>query len=175
MTEQPYVLRVPLAHSVRYVARDLPDVPNQYGPGTLRPSEITLTYRSAPDSQLGRVHAYVAGRIWVDGTELPVLPTGLYGQHYDEGLDGWPDWLIEEARLHDPETVRPRRGDQFAQWLKAQRAAADYPEAYQAVDGLLDLYRLHADADTPLDKHVCEGKVAGDCECFEAQQDGVQS
>jgi hypothetical protein len=64
--------------------------------------------------------------------------------------------------------VVPRRGDQFEEWLKAQRdAAADYPEAYQAADGLLDLYRLHADTRTPLGEHVCEGRVAGDCDCLE--------
>jgi hypothetical protein len=103
MTDRPAVDRVPIAHSVRYAARGLPEVPNQYGPGVLAPSEITLTYRAAPDSQLGRVHAYVAGRIWVDGAEIPLLPGGLYGQHYDDGLDGWPAWLAEEARLHDPE------------------------------------------------------------------------
>jgi hypothetical protein len=95
--------RIPLAHSVRYVARGLPEVPNQYGPGVLAPSEITLTYRAASDSQLGRVHAYVAGRIWVDGVETPLLPGGLYGQHYFDGLDGWPEWLAAEARLHDPD------------------------------------------------------------------------
>ncbi|MEU2996853.1 hypothetical protein ABZ684_04650 [Streptomyces sp. NPDC006995] len=67
------------------------------------------------------------------------------------------------------EAHRPRRGDAVAQWLRAQReAAADYPEAYQVTDGLLDLYRLHADTGTPLDGHVCEGRVAGDCECLEA-------
>lgn len=104
MTDQPEtaVDRIPLARSVHYVARGLPEVPNQYGPGVLAPSEITLTYRSAPDSQLGRVHAYVAGRIWVDGKELPLLPGGLYGQHYFDGMEGWPAWLAEEARLHDP-------------------------------------------------------------------------
>jgi hypothetical protein len=95
-------IRIPIAHSVRYAARGLPEVPNQYGAGVLAPSEITLTYRAAPDSQLGRVHAYVAGRLWVDGAEIPLLPGGLYGQHYDDGLDGWPVWLAEEARLHDP-------------------------------------------------------------------------
>jgi hypothetical protein len=102
-TDEPAIDRIPLAHSVRYVARGLPEVPNKYGAGVLAPSEITLTYRSAPDSQLGRVHAYVAGRIWVDGQELPLLSGGLYGQHYDDGLDGWPEWLAEEARLHDPD------------------------------------------------------------------------
>lgn len=101
---QTAVDRIPLSHSVRYVARGLPDVPNQYGQGVLRPSEITLTYRASPDSQLGRVHAYVAGRLWVDGREIPLLPSGgLYGQYHDDGLPDWPEWLTEEARLHDPE------------------------------------------------------------------------
>jgi hypothetical protein len=106
VTDQTPIDRIPLAHSVHYAARGLPEVPNQYGPGVLRPSEITLTYRSAPDSQLGRVHAYVAGRIWVDGKEQPLLPGGLFGQHYFDGLDGWPEWLAEEARLHDPDAAK---------------------------------------------------------------------
>jgi hypothetical protein len=95
--------RIPLAHSIRYVARGLPEVPNQYGRGVLAPSEITLTYRAAEDSQLGRVHAYVAGRLWVDGVEVPLLNDGLFGQHYDAGLDSWPEWLAKEARMHDPD------------------------------------------------------------------------
>jgi hypothetical protein len=68
-----------------------------------------------------------------------------------------------------PETqAAPRRGDAVEQWLKTQRdAAADYPEAYQATDGLLDLYRLHADTGTPLGEHVCEGQAVGDCDCLE--------
>jgi hypothetical protein len=97
---EPAVDRIPVAHSFRYVARGLPDLPYQYGRGVLRGAEITLTYRAAPDSQLGRVHAYVAGRLWVDEAEIPHAP---YGQHYDSGLGSWPDWLAEEARLHDPE------------------------------------------------------------------------
>jgi hypothetical protein len=39
----------------------------------------------------------------VDGVETPLLPGGLYGQHYNDGLDGWPEWLAVEARLHDPD------------------------------------------------------------------------
>ncbi|WP_432077781.1 hypothetical protein [Streptomyces sp. YPW6] len=66
------------------------------------------------------------------------------------------------------EAHRPRRGDAVDQWLRAQReAAADYPEAYQVADGLLDLYRLHADMGIPLDGHACEARVIGDCECLE--------
>jgi hypothetical protein len=108
VTNHTTVDRIPLAHSVHYAVRGMPEVPNQYGPGVLAPSEITLTYRSASDSQLGRVHAYVAGRIWVDGKELPLLPGGLYGQHYFDGLDGWPEWLAEDARLHDPDAPAGR-------------------------------------------------------------------
>ena len=63
----------------------------------------------------------------------------------------------------------PRRGDAFEAWLRKQRdAAADHPEAYQATDGLLDLYRLHADTGTFLSEHVCEGRISGDCECLES-------
>ncbi|MDX2532321.1 hypothetical protein QBA79_36420 [Streptomyces scabiei] len=104
MSINPNPDRIPIAHSVVYAARGLPEVPNQYGRGTLAPSEITLTYRAAPDSQLGRVHAYVAGRLRVDGVDLP-MPNGLYGQHYFDGLTDWPEWLAEEARLHDPDAV----------------------------------------------------------------------
>ncbi|MFG3170610.1 hypothetical protein [Streptomyces sp. NPDC048200] len=64
--------------------------------------------------------------------------------------------------------TQARRGDVVEAWLKAQRdAAADHPEAYQAADGLLDLYRLHADTGTPLGEHVCEGRTVGDCDCLE--------
>lgn len=116
----PAVDRIPVAHSVRYVARGLPDLPYQYGRGVLRPAEITLTYRAAPDSQLGRVHAYVSGRLWVDGVEIPHAP---YGQHYDSGLGSWPDWLAEEARLHDPEVVA----------AVSSPAPADLPARLEAV------------------------------------------
>lgn len=152
MTDNPPTPdRIPLAHSVRYAVRGLPEVPNQYGPGTLEPHEITLTYRTAPDSQLGRVHAYVAGRIWVDGNELPLLPGGMYGQHYDDGLDNWPEWLAEEARLHDPAApavpVPPTTHAEFELRGTAEIRAAALREAAEALtrkankltDGLHDL------------------------------------
>lgn len=82
------------------------------------------------------------------------------------------DMMRRLAGAPQPETEAvPRRGDAVEQWLKAQRdAAVDYPEAYQGADGLLDLYRLHADTGTPLGEHVCEGRVVGDCECLEQPQ-----
>jgi nucleotide-binding universal stress UspA family protein len=71
--------------------------------------------------------------------------------------------LLREVGKRRPAV--PRRGDTVEQWLKAQRdASADYPQAYQAADGLLDLYRLHADTRTPLAEHVC---MVGDCDCLD--------
>ncbi|MFD0405553.1 hypothetical protein [Kitasatospora sp. NPDC127116] len=64
----------------------------------------------------------------------------------------------------------PRRGDQFEQWLKAQRdACIGHATTYNAIDGLLDQYRLHADTGTPLDQHTCENGTPDDCHgCYEA-------
>lgn len=69
-------------------------------------------------------------------------------------------------------TPLPARGDAVETWLKAQRDR--YADGYtrdpqwEALDAVLDAYRLHADTGTPLDQHVCEGLLAGDCACFEA-------
>lgn len=74
---------------------------------------------------------------------------------------------VEELyRLADGETgIRPRRGDQFEAWLKAQRdACLGHAGPWGTMDGVLDQYRLHADTGTPLNQHVCEGCLRGDCE-----------
>ena len=143
--------RIPLTHSVRYVVRGLPEVPNQYGPGVLAPSEITLTYRTSPDSQLGRIHAYVAGRLWADGKEIPLLPGGLYGQHYDDGVGDWPEWLAEEARLHDPDAFRVSSPppDQTAEpagfvlWLDASDGSVPTHDGIRWPDGWATIRHRH--------------------------------
>lgn len=93
--------RIPVAHSVVYAVRGAPDIADEYcAARTIAPTEITLTYRSTEDSQLGRVHAYVKGWWMEDGKRVPMdKPVGrhLYGDP-----DAWPTWLAEEARLHDP-------------------------------------------------------------------------
>lgn len=51
----------------------------------------------------------------------------------------------------------PRRGDEFEAWIKRQRdefSVGSYP--WNALDELLDSYRLHADTGTPLDGVVSE-------------------
>ena len=64
---------------------------------------------------------------------------------------------------------RPQRGDAVEAWLKQQRdRCIGHASTYNAVDGLLDEYRLHADTGTPLDQHVCEGGNVDDCHgCYE--------
>ncbi|MFJ6239857.1 hypothetical protein ACIQH0_38065 [Streptomyces griseus] len=107
---------------------------------------------------------------------LSELGTPIFGERseHERGLMYGADRLRRlageaAAGAHQTEQAhRPQRGDAVAQWLRAQReAAADYPEAYQVTDGLLDLYRLHADMGIPLDGHACEARVIGDCECLE--------
>ncbi|MFI7014409.1 hypothetical protein [Streptomyces sp. NPDC050164] len=93
--------RIPLARSVRYIVRGAPDVPDEYNETrTVAPTEITLTYRATPDSQLGRVHAYVKGWWMHNGARVHAEAVG---RHFHGDLAEWPEWLAAEARLHDPE------------------------------------------------------------------------
>jgi hypothetical protein len=90
--------------------------------------------------------------------------------------------VADEAQPAGPATdgeTRPRRGDAFEAWLKTERDsygshAANDREMYDILDNLLDQYRLHADMGVPLSGHVCEGRVAGDCECLEQPADEAQ-
>jgi hypothetical protein len=94
-------------------------------------------------------------------------------EHFPAAVQNGIVWATSELRrlaLRIPEpVVRPRRGDGFDQWLKAQRdLCLGHASTWAAVDGLLDQYRLHADTGTPLGEHVCEGRVTGDCDCLES-------
>lgn len=75
-------------------------------------------------------------------------------------------------RLDDLAPPLPRRGDHVEAWLKQQRDACfGHASTYNAVDGLLDDYRLHADTGTPLDQHCCEGGNVDDCAgCHDAKK-----
>lgn len=72
------------------------------------------------------------------------------------------EWVTADQTPVLP-AVPPRRGDTVEAWLKAQRDASADPAEWQAMDGLLDLYRLHADTGTPLDQHACEAGNGDDC------------
>ncbi|MEV7389588.1 hypothetical protein [Streptomyces sp. NPDC091215] len=101
-TPEPTVDRIPIGHSINYAVRGLPEIADEYNAErTIAPTEITLVYRAAPDSQLGRISAYVKGWWMQDGKRIPMdKPVGrwLYG-----GPDSWPAWLAAEAQLHDPD------------------------------------------------------------------------
>jgi hypothetical protein len=102
MPELPAIDRIPIGHSVNYAVRGAPEIADEYNAErTIDPIEITLVYRSAPDSQLGRISAYIKGWWMQSGKRVPMdKPVGrwLYG-----GPEHWPAWLAEEARLHDPD------------------------------------------------------------------------
>lgn len=101
----PDIDRIPVARSVVYAVRGMPDVQDEYNATrTITPTEISLTYRAAEDSQLGRVHAYVKGWWMEDGARVPMdKPVGRH--FWGRDFDGWPEWLAAEARLHDPDRV----------------------------------------------------------------------
>lgn len=65
-------------------------------------------------------------------------------------------------------TPLPARGDHVEAWLKAHRDRfADgftRDPQWEALDQLLDDYRLHADTGTPLGQHACDGPH---CDCAE--------
>lgn len=65
----------------------------------------------------------------------------------------------------------PARGDAVETWLRTQRDrhtdGHTRDPGWYALDEALDRYRLHADTRTPISEHICEGRVIGDCDCFE--------
>lgn len=131
-TANPQPDRIPIGQSVAYVVRGMPEVADEYtAERTIAPTEITLSYRSAPDSQLGRVSAYVKGWWMEGGARVPMdKPVGRW---FYNGPDGWPDWLAEEARLHDPDAAVPSAPADRAAIL---REAADFLRDAHFRDGL---------------------------------------
>jgi hypothetical protein len=92
--------RTPVTRSVTYIVRGMDEVPDEYNETrTLAPREITLTYRAAPDSALGRVHAYVKGWWMQDRARVQAESVG---RHFTGDPSKWPEQLAAEARLHDP-------------------------------------------------------------------------
>jgi hypothetical protein len=105
------VSRIPLARSVVYTVRGVPEIDDGYsGEHTIAPTEISLTYRLAADGQPGSVHAYVAGW-WMRGAVRVPMDKPV-GRHFPgRTFADWPAWLAEEARLHDPAAVVVRVPD----------------------------------------------------------------
>ncbi|WP_435215850.1 hypothetical protein [Streptomyces sp. bgisy034] len=112
--------RIPVARSIRYIVRGAPEVPDEYNETrTIDPTEIKLTYLSTTDSYLGRIHVYVKGWWMHEGARVHAEAVG---RHFTGDPAAWPEWLANEARLHDPERI-PQRDVTRALIL---REAADF-------------------------------------------------
>ncbi|NUS82703.1 MAG: hypothetical protein HOY75_08115 [Streptomyces sp.] len=100
-----------------------------------------------------------------EASGAPVAPVQAAGAPGDRTADGRPSEGAQSAQT-------PRRGDEVEAWLKERRnehgwKGSNDRRLYDALDHVLDQYRLHADTGTPLGEHVCEGRTVGDCEHLE--------
>jgi hypothetical protein len=154
----------------RALEREIDGIQRKLSAEILRADQAEAAVSSVGQAPATEQTALLAAADRIDAADLP--------QDYVDMFDNGARWATAELRRMaveaavpgrtTDETQLPHRGDAVEAWLKAQReAAADYPQAYQAADGLLDLYRLHADTGTPLSEHVCEGRTVGDCDCLE--------
>lgn len=168
MANQPD--RIPIARSVVYAVRGMPEIADEYNATrTIAPTEINLTYRASEDSQLGRVHAYVSGWWMENGARVPMDKP--VGRHFWDGkADDWPEWLAEEARLHDP-AVLPAPVDRAA----VLREAADRIDATDLPQDYVDMFdngarwattvlrRVAAETRTPHACGNCDGIDPDSC------------
>lgn len=107
MTDQPPTVdRTPYCHKIRYGITGAPiltedEMDGTFAPGVgVRPTLIELVYSPARDGKPARINASVTGDWMRFGKPDPF--GGQATTHFKSGPDGWPAWLAEEARLHDP-------------------------------------------------------------------------
>jgi hypothetical protein len=102
----------PLARTIELRVTGQPDVPNQYGSGHIRPTEITFRY------QTGNIRAQVYGRWIREDGELTDAPITRDYTAYQGDMSDWPDWVAELAREHQHASTQPD-ADRTAGWLDA--------------------------------------------------------
>lgn len=96
--------RTPYCTKIRYGIAGAPtltedEMDGSHAPGIgLAPKLIELIYSVARDGKPASVSASVTGE-W---TRFGERADGQVTVHFTDGPDGWPAWLAEEARLHDP-------------------------------------------------------------------------
>ena len=82
-----------------------PDVPNRWGTGHIRVTGIRLDYGNSrtPDGR----HAFITG-LWIreDG-EVTDAPVDRYYDALDGDTSGWPEWIADLARKHEPRPLTP--------------------------------------------------------------------
>lgn len=149
MTSPLTITRTPYCTKIRYGITGAPtldadEMDGTFAPGVgVAPTLIELVYSPARDGKPARIDASVTGD-WTRFGE----PDGFGGQvttHFKSGPDGWPTWLAEEARLHDPAAEIGRLRAELAEsesdvaLLRALEAAGvdnweGYDEAIQSVE-----------------------------------------
>jgi len=98
----------PLAQTIELRVTGQPDVPNQYGSGHIRPTEITFRY------QTGSIRVQVYGRWIREDGELTDAPITRDYTAYQGDMSDWPDWVAELAREHAPAVMQPTTGETLA-------------------------------------------------------------
>lgn len=107
MTDQ--TVRTPYCTKIRYGITGAPtldesEMDGSHAPGVgVLPTSIELVYSAARDGKPASVSASVAG----DWMRFGKPDGGQVTTHFSGGPDGWPFWLAEEARLHDPGAAVP--------------------------------------------------------------------
>ncbi len=102
--------RTPYCTKIRYGITGVPtldesEMDGSHAPGVgVRPTLIELVYSAARDGKPATVSASVTGEWMRFGQRDPGGFGGQVDVHFKSGPDGWPAWLAEEARLHDPAT-----------------------------------------------------------------------
>lgn len=101
--------RTPYCTKIRYSITGAPtlgesEMDGSHAPGVgVRPTSIELVYSAARDGKPASVSASVTG----DWMRFGKPDGGQVTTHFSDGPDGWPEWLAEEARLHDPDAAVP--------------------------------------------------------------------
>lgn len=152
--------RTPYCTKIRYGICGAPllaedEMDGSHAPGIgVQPKLIELIYSAARDGKPASVSASVTGA-W---TRFGEPAGGEVAVHFKNGPDGWPAWLAEEARLHDPAPagVAPATGAGLREAIRrvlAQCAGFDFdslePHDYQiqaaAIEAVLPVSAGQAD------------------------------
>lgn len=101
--------RTPYCTKIRYGVTGAPiltesEMDGSYAPGVgVAPVLIELNYHATLKDRPAYVHAAVTG-VWTRFGKRE-QPESTVNVHFKNGPDGWPTWLAEEARIHDPAAV----------------------------------------------------------------------
>src|SRR2546425_9021600 len=151
MTDEP--TRTPYCHKIRYGITGTPtltedEMDGSHAPGIgVAPTLIELVYSAARDGKPASMSASVTG----DWTRFGERADGQVAVHFKNGPDGWPAWLAEEARVHDPDAapgLSPAAGRAtvpaaFVVWLDASDGSVPTHDGVRWPGGRATLHHRH--------------------------------